>query len=90
MLRCGCGMMIECEVKTGQTVESIEHTRREGGDGVGMKLNERRNLLMKRKMNISEKGGLMNGKEREVSLLRFENSPDGRETRRLFSNDDRM
>ena len=35
MLRCGYGMMIECEVKIGQTVESIEHTRREGGDGVG-------------------------------------------------------
>ena len=26
----------------------------------------------------------MNGKERELSLLRFENSPDGRETRRLL------
>ena len=40
MLRCGCGMMIECEVKTGQTVESIEHIRREGGQSVvaeGMK-----------------------------------------------------
>ena len=36
MLRCGCGMMIECEVKTGQTVESIEHTRREGGQLVGI------------------------------------------------------
>ena len=35
MLRCGCGMMIGCEVKTGQTVESIEHTRREGGQVVG-------------------------------------------------------
>ena len=35
MLRCGCGMMIECEVKTGQTVESIEHTRLEGGQVVG-------------------------------------------------------
>ncbi len=34
MLRCGCGMMIECEVKSGQTVESIEHTRREGGQFV--------------------------------------------------------
>ena len=34
MLRCGCGMMIEREVKSGQTVESIEQTRREGGDGV--------------------------------------------------------
>jgi len=36
MLKCGCGMMIECEVKTGQTVESIEHTRREGGQFVGI------------------------------------------------------
>ena len=27
-------MMIECEIKNGQTVESIENTRREGGDGV--------------------------------------------------------
>ena len=34
---CGCGMMIECEVKSVQTVDSIEHTRREGGDGVGVK-----------------------------------------------------
>ena len=32
---CGCEMMIECEVKDGQTVESIENTRREGGDGIG-------------------------------------------------------
>ena len=30
MLRCGCGMMIECEVKTGQTVKFIEHIRRDG------------------------------------------------------------
>ena len=37
MLRCGCGMMIECEVKTGQTAESIKSTRREGGDGVVVK-----------------------------------------------------
>ena len=43
MLRCGCGMLIECEVKTGQTGESIEHTRREGGDGVIAKFNERGN-----------------------------------------------
>ena len=35
MLRCGCGMMIECEVKTGQIVESIEHTGREEGETVG-------------------------------------------------------
>ena len=30
MLKCGCGIMIECEVKIGQTIESIEKTRREG------------------------------------------------------------
>ena len=34
MGRCGCEMMIECEVKTGQTVESIESTRRERGEFV--------------------------------------------------------
>ena len=45
---------------------------------------------MKEEMNIIEKGVLMNGKQREVSLLRFENSPDGRETRRLLFNDDRI
>ena len=56
MFRCGCGMMIECEVKTGQTVESIENTKREGGDGVGVKLNERGNLLMNGEINIIEKG----------------------------------
>ena len=43
MGRCGCEMMIECEVKIGQTVESNEKTRREGGDGVGVKINERGN-----------------------------------------------
>ena len=32
----------------------------------------------------------MNGKERELRLLRFENSPDERETRPLLYNDDRM
>ena len=37
MGRCGCEVMVECEVKTGQTVEFIENTRREGGDGVGVK-----------------------------------------------------
>ena len=36
MGRCGCEMMIECEVKTGQTVESIEHTRRERCQIVGI------------------------------------------------------
>ena len=40
---------------------------------------------MEGKMNIIEKGGFMNGKERVLSLLRFENSPDGRETRPLES-----
>ena len=34
MLKYGRGMMTECEVKTGQTVESIEHIRREGGQFV--------------------------------------------------------
>ena len=43
MGRCRCEMMIECEVKTGQTVESIENIRREGGDEVGVKINEREN-----------------------------------------------
>ena len=43
MMMCECGMMTECDVKTGQIVESIEHTRREGSDGVGVKLNERGN-----------------------------------------------
>ncbi len=37
-------------------------------------------LIEKGEMYIIEKGELMNGKEREVSLLRFEKSPDGRET----------
>ena len=37
MGKCGCEMMIECEVKSGQTVESIESPRREGVDGVGIK-----------------------------------------------------
>ena len=58
MLRCGCGMIIECEVKNGQTVEPIEHIRIEGGDGVGVKLNERGNLLMKGEINIIERRDL--------------------------------
>ena len=62
MLRCGCGMMIECEIKTGQTVESIEHTRREGGDGVGMKIkagrlwNDLKNNEMRWEIKILERG----------------------------------
>ena len=43
ILRCGYGIIIKCEVKTGQTVESIEHTRIEGRDEVVVKLNERGN-----------------------------------------------
>ena len=38
MGRCGCEMMIECEVKIGQTVESIENTRREGDKMVVVQL----------------------------------------------------
>ena len=56
MGRCGCEVMIECEVKSGQTVESIENTRRKGGEGVGVKKDERGNSLTKRGMNIIEKG----------------------------------
>ena len=37
MGRCGLEMMIECEVKTYQILESIKDTRRERGDGVGGK-----------------------------------------------------
>ena len=49
-----CEMIVECEVKTGQTVESIENTRREEGNGVGIKINERE-LIDKGEMNIIEK-----------------------------------
>ena len=38
MGRCGCEMMIECEVKSGQTGESIENTRREEGERVVVKI----------------------------------------------------
>ena len=38
MLRCGCGMMIECEVKSGQFVESIERIRRERDQIVGIQV----------------------------------------------------
>ena len=41
MERCGCEMMIECEVKTSQTVESIENTRRERGERVVTNIKER-------------------------------------------------
>ena len=36
MLRCGCGMVIEYEVKASQTVESIKYARWEGGQFVGI------------------------------------------------------
>ena len=35
-------MMLECEVKTGQTVESIEDTRRKECEGVGGKTKNRK------------------------------------------------
>ena len=49
MLRCGCGMMIECEVKTDQAVESIEHTRREGCEFV---------IIQASKGRLLKEGGL--------------------------------
>ena len=49
MGRCGCEMMIECEVKSGQTVESIENTRREGGDGVEVKIKTRKMMELSQK-----------------------------------------
>ena len=44
-------MMIECEVKSGQTVESIEHTRREGDQLIGTQASNGRCL---------KEGGLWN------------------------------
>ena len=37
-------MMIECEVKSGQSVESIEYTRMEGGQFVGIQVSNGRLL----------------------------------------------
>ena len=71
MLRCGCGMMIECEVKTGQTVESIEHTRREEGQFVGIKV-QMEDGLRKDVCGI-------NGTNRKERLLSPLNTPEGRE-----------
>ena len=48
MGRCGCEMMIVCVVKTGQTAESIEHTRREGGQFVGIQVSNGRWLKERR------------------------------------------
>ena len=56
---CGCEMMIECEIKTGQTAESIENTRREGGDGVGGKVQTR----------LKEEDCGRNGKNRYMRLF---------------------
>ena len=44
MRRCGCEMMIEWEVKTGQTAESIENTRRDRGQLVRIQKHERLNV----------------------------------------------
>ena len=61
MGRCGCGMMIEREIKTCKTVESIEHTRREEGQFVGIQGSKRRWL---------KEGGLWNEwKEQEVETV---------------------
>ena len=49
MGRCGCEMMIECEVKNEQIVESIENARREGGDGVGRNRNNRKMMELSQK-----------------------------------------
>ena len=49
------GLWNEWKEQIGETFESIENIRIEGGDGVGVKLNERGNWLMKGKMNIIEK-----------------------------------
>lgn len=49
MRRCVCEVMIECEVKTGQTVESIENTRREGCDGVVVKIKNREMMELSQK-----------------------------------------
>ena len=46
---CGCEMMIECEVQTVQTVESIENTRREGGNGVGVKIKHMKMMELSQK-----------------------------------------
>ena len=80
---------LSVKVKTGQTVESIEHTRREGGDGVGVKC-MREGIDCWKGNEDDWKGGLMNVMERVVSLLRLENSPDVRESRWLLYNDDWM
>ena len=48
--------MIECEVKTGQTVESIEHTRREGSQIVGIQVSNGRWL---------KEGGLWNERKEQ-------------------------
>ena len=71
------------KVKSGQTVESIEQTRREEGDEVVLKRGLREGIEDDWKRGIDEWDG-----ERFVSLLRLENSPDVRESRWLLSNDD--
>ena len=53
-------MMIECEVKTGQTVESIEQTRREGGQFVGIQASNGRLL---------KEGGLWNEWKEQIKKI---------------------
>ena len=49
--RCECGMIIECEVKSEQSIESIEHTRRKGSQFVGKQFSNER---------LTREGGLWN------------------------------
>ena len=70
MFKCGCGMMIECEVKTGQTVESIEHTRIEGYEGVGVKIRNRKMMDWPQ------------SKEMRWEIKRFERGKTGEDIRR--------
>ena len=74
MGRCGCEMMIECEVKSGQPAESIEHTRREGDQFVGIQASNGRWLK-----GVCEE----NGRNREERLLSPLNTPESREVMEL-------
>ena len=67
-------MMIECEVKTGQTVESIEHIRMEGGQFVVAQVSNER--FLKEVCGINER----NRYERLLSPL---NTPELREVMEL-------
>ena len=73
---CVCEMMIECEVKTGQTVESIENTRREGGDGVGVKTKQEDDGIISKTMKCD-------GKSRDLREMRLVKTSGEREERWL-------